>query len=326
LSGLSKERSSLPASSVPVGLNVLKRDGSFQPFDRLKLVSSMIKAGASEQQATLVSNRVVNRLGGFKQPVPSGQLSSMVARSLGQVNPTVSNQYTSFRDQKLSRTLTAAPSPRVTAASSPIPAVIRVGPASTTAPMQVILGLASSALAAQAGAAPSGGTRVVAPDSSDRTPPPPPPPVPKIETVVLAIACDAASGAVMGRNVYLGCFEGLGVLKPSNPSQNTLPPDVCVNATLFQKGGNLLSRTGMVIYRWTYWPQPKSGYMGNSELDECAEAMENGRCDMIFRIRKPGKYEFTVYWPGDEKTQPILSNTVVIEARAPEVKFSSISI
>jgi transcriptional regulator NrdR family protein len=108
LSGLSKERSSLPASSVPVGLNVLKRDGSFQPFDRLKLVSSMIKAGASEQQATLVSNRVVNRL----STVPSHEVSGMVASSLSEVNPAASSQYTRFQDQKALSIQTSVPKPQ----------------------------------------------------------------------------------------------------------------------------------------------------------------------------------------------------------------------
>jgi signal recognition particle subunit SEC65 len=88
-----------PSTTGPVGINVLKFNGTVQPFDRNKLVNSISKAGATPQQATLVSERVVARLAP-KQTVPSNQLSSMVARSLSKVNPTASGQYTSFRDQK----------------------------------------------------------------------------------------------------------------------------------------------------------------------------------------------------------------------------------
>jgi len=93
----------LSGSTKPkiVELNVLKRGGSVQPFEKNKLVASITKAGASRKQALLVSDRVVNRLGGFKQPVPTSQLSSMAARSLSRVNPAASGQYIAYRDQKL---------------------------------------------------------------------------------------------------------------------------------------------------------------------------------------------------------------------------------
>jgi hypothetical protein len=91
-------------------LNVLKRDGSVQPFDKNKLVNSISKAGATPQQASLVTNRILTRLG-ERQTVPSRQLSTMVARSLGQVNPSASGQYAGFRDQRLVSAQTAAPFP-----------------------------------------------------------------------------------------------------------------------------------------------------------------------------------------------------------------------
>jgi len=100
VSGSLKPKSPLLRASTPVGLNVLKRDGSIQPFDKNKLVTSINKAGATEQQANLVSNRVINRLGGFKQPVPTNKLSTMVAGSLSKVNPTASGRYTGFSDHK----------------------------------------------------------------------------------------------------------------------------------------------------------------------------------------------------------------------------------
>jgi len=84
----------------PPGLNVLKRNGSLQPFDKNKLGNSIKNAGATKQQTSLISERVTNRLGN-RQTVPSSQLSSMVARSLGQINPAASSQYKTYRDQHL---------------------------------------------------------------------------------------------------------------------------------------------------------------------------------------------------------------------------------
>jgi hypothetical protein len=78
---------------------VLKRDGTVQPFDKTKLASSIKSAGATEQQASLVSDRVISRLGN-QQTVPSSVISGMVASSLFKVNPVASSQYASFRNQK----------------------------------------------------------------------------------------------------------------------------------------------------------------------------------------------------------------------------------
>lgn len=101
MSVTSRNKSSSPGVSTPVGLNVLKRDGSVQPFDKNKLVSSISNAGASEQQANLVTNRVVNRIGD-RQTVSSQELSGMVGRSLSRVNSTASGQYVALQNQKLS--------------------------------------------------------------------------------------------------------------------------------------------------------------------------------------------------------------------------------
>lgn len=84
-------------------VNVLKRNGSMEPFNQNKLISSMTVAGATQSQATLVANHIVNRLGD-KPTVPTSKLSGMVVRSLSKVNQTASGQYTSFRDQKALRT------------------------------------------------------------------------------------------------------------------------------------------------------------------------------------------------------------------------------
>ena len=79
---------------------IVKRDGQFEPFNRVKMIESMRNAGATPQQANLVTNRVSTRI----QPgatIPSRQVSTMVARSLSHVNPTASRNYVDTRDQKL---------------------------------------------------------------------------------------------------------------------------------------------------------------------------------------------------------------------------------
>jgi hypothetical protein len=127
-----------PSAPGPKGLNVLKRNGTVQPFDKNKLVNSISKAGATPQQATLVSDRVVARLPP-KQTIQSSQLSSMVARSLSKVNPTAATQYTIFRDQKLGSPLSAtgggAPTTPWTTLQSPSPSTstIYTAPTSPTA-------------------------------------------------------------------------------------------------------------------------------------------------------------------------------------------------
>jgi ATP cone domain len=127
-----------PSAPGPKGLNVLKRNGTVQPFDKNKLVNSINKAGATPQQATLVSDRVVARLP-TKQTIQSSQLSSVVARSLSKVNPMAATQYTSFRDQKLGSPLSAtgggAPATPWTMLQSPSPltSTIFTAPKSPTA-------------------------------------------------------------------------------------------------------------------------------------------------------------------------------------------------
>jgi len=82
------------------GPMIVKRDGQVEPFNRVKMIESMRHAGATPQQASLVTNRVVTRLQPGP-PIPSRQVSTMVARSLSHVNPTASRNYADTRDQKL---------------------------------------------------------------------------------------------------------------------------------------------------------------------------------------------------------------------------------
>jgi hypothetical protein len=82
--------------------NVVKRDGNIQSFNQTKYAASMTLAGATPQQANLVSNRVISRIG--NQPsISSKVLSSMTARSLSRVNTTASRNYIAYRNQKSSR-------------------------------------------------------------------------------------------------------------------------------------------------------------------------------------------------------------------------------
>ncbi len=81
-------------------ISILKRDGRIEPFDRERMIESMKNAGATPQQANIVTDRVQNRMIP-QSTVPSAQVSTMVARSLSHVNPTASRNYTDIRDQKL---------------------------------------------------------------------------------------------------------------------------------------------------------------------------------------------------------------------------------
>jgi transcriptional regulator NrdR family protein len=92
-----------PSTQKQSRVKILKRDGRVQPYTRVKMVRSIQNAGANKQEAELVANRVSERLQN-KESIPSKELSSMVARSLSQVNPTASKNYVNQRNQKLAYT------------------------------------------------------------------------------------------------------------------------------------------------------------------------------------------------------------------------------
>jgi hypothetical protein len=97
-------------------VNVLKRDGTVQPFSQNKLVTSITRAGATQPQATLVVNRVVTSIN--TPTIATTQLSSMVSSSLSKVNTTAASQYTAYSAQKYQ---TAATKPIPTSTATPIP-------------------------------------------------------------------------------------------------------------------------------------------------------------------------------------------------------------
>lgn len=81
-------------------VKIIKRDGRIEKFNRIKMINSIRTAGATQREANLVTNRVSNRMM-RREPIPSKELSTMVARSLSHVNPTASRNYVASRDRKL---------------------------------------------------------------------------------------------------------------------------------------------------------------------------------------------------------------------------------
>jgi hypothetical protein len=78
---------------------VQKKDGNLQPFSSNNLYSSMIKAGATQPQATIASNQIVNSIAN-KPTVTTTQVSGMVTQSLSKLNTTAAQNYTVFQNQK----------------------------------------------------------------------------------------------------------------------------------------------------------------------------------------------------------------------------------
>ncbi|KON29453.1 hypothetical protein AC480_03180, partial [miscellaneous Crenarchaeota group archaeon SMTZ1-55] len=67
------------------------------------MIASIRNAGATQQEADLVTDRVSTRLA-TRETLPSKEVSSMVARSLSRVNSTASRNYVTNRDRKLAYT------------------------------------------------------------------------------------------------------------------------------------------------------------------------------------------------------------------------------
>ncbi|MCJ7631384.1 ATP cone domain-containing protein [Candidatus Bathyarchaeota archaeon] len=82
---------------------VVKQDGRVQPFNRDTMIASIRGAGATLEEANIVTNRVSNRLLD-RNVVPSNEMSSMVARSLSHMNSTASRNYVDNRERKLAYT------------------------------------------------------------------------------------------------------------------------------------------------------------------------------------------------------------------------------
>lgn len=86
-------------SSGPT-IRIVKRDGRIEEFNRIKMIKSIRSAGATQQEANLVTSRVSNRMA-RSEALPSKEVSHMVTRSLSHVNPTASRNYADRRDRKL---------------------------------------------------------------------------------------------------------------------------------------------------------------------------------------------------------------------------------
>jgi len=81
-------------------ITIVKRDGRVEPFNRVKMIESMRNAGATSQQADLVTNHVTTRIGP-RTSIPSNEVSTLVTQSLSNVNPTASRNYEEMRNRKL---------------------------------------------------------------------------------------------------------------------------------------------------------------------------------------------------------------------------------
>jgi transcriptional regulator NrdR family protein len=79
---------------------IVKRNGRIEQFNRIKMINSIRSAGATQQEANLVTKRVTNRMVS-RESIPSKEVSTMIARSLSHINPTASRNYVDSRDRKL---------------------------------------------------------------------------------------------------------------------------------------------------------------------------------------------------------------------------------
>ena len=98
--GSPRNRGSRSPTSRGPPIRKVKRDGRIEQFNRRKMISSIRSAGATQQEARLITKRVSNRIV-RQEPIPSREVSTMIARSLSHVNPTASRNYAVNRDRKL---------------------------------------------------------------------------------------------------------------------------------------------------------------------------------------------------------------------------------
>ncbi|MBN1785026.1 MAG: hypothetical protein JW815_04755 [Candidatus Bathyarchaeota archaeon] len=109
MSGINKRRRSRRISRIEdtrtlqsrgPPIRIVKRDGRIEEFNRIKMINSIRSAGATQEEANLVTSRVSNRMT-RRESLPSKEVSHMVTRSLSHVNPTASRNYADRRDRKL---------------------------------------------------------------------------------------------------------------------------------------------------------------------------------------------------------------------------------
>ena len=76
---------------------VLKRDGSVQPFDIVKVFRSARMAGASPQDALKIANEVKERM---KGEISTGEIKSIIYQFLLQKNQDAARNYVLFRKRR----------------------------------------------------------------------------------------------------------------------------------------------------------------------------------------------------------------------------------
>jgi transcriptional regulator NrdR family protein len=81
-------------------VRVKKRSGRFEEYIESKIVTAVIKAGASVKEAEHVAKRVSRMVVPMRE-VTTDDLSNMVVASLRKVNRAAAGNFTKFRDIKL---------------------------------------------------------------------------------------------------------------------------------------------------------------------------------------------------------------------------------
>jgi transcriptional regulator NrdR family protein len=90
--------------------NVIKRDGTVQPFSRPKLSNSIVRAGATRTQANQISRTVANQLS--TQPkVTTQQVSNLTTQQLININTTAAQQYATYQKPTSEELVLAAQGP-----------------------------------------------------------------------------------------------------------------------------------------------------------------------------------------------------------------------
>jgi len=75
-------------------VNIKKRDGSLQKFDKHKLKSSIIKAGAQEGAANTISDSIANRA---RDGMKTEEIKRQATDELRNIDPIVAQEYEALR-------------------------------------------------------------------------------------------------------------------------------------------------------------------------------------------------------------------------------------
>ncbi|MBI4053084.1 MAG: hypothetical protein HY394_03545 [Candidatus Diapherotrites archaeon] len=77
-------------------VKVIKRDGSREDFNELKLKKSLELAGATPKQAAEVSERIASKAGKKRGEIESAEIRKMVVREFKELNRRVSDRFLAY--------------------------------------------------------------------------------------------------------------------------------------------------------------------------------------------------------------------------------------